>query len=338
MANTVTVAPTIGHAVLATQAGVGAAPGFDAVDLRRMIQAASGAQEGVFDATGWKVTQRGAGANMTVDVAANVGLAQIDGDAVAFQSRYVISPHSAVINLDIAANSSGNPRLDQIILDVRDTTHDGSGSNDARCRVLQGTATSGATLDNRSGAAALPGGAIRLADVLVANGAASITNAVIRDRRLWARGFNARVKRTQNAGGGSDYTTTSGSMVDVDATNLALRLECSGAPVRIGLVARPFTNTAGSGYGMQLRTVMDGAQVDGAHSQPTNHNSATNADLASGRIYEVTFAPAAGTHLFKLQWMVAIGGTALLGATATNALFWTLEEMAGRPFTDNGTA
>lgn len=142
----------------------------------RQLQADEVMQEGIANFGDYAVTQRAAGANMSVDIAA--GKAFVQGDAVARQGYYHVV-NDAVINAAIAANASGNPRLDQIILRAYDSTDAAQGTDVPAIEVLQGTPTAAATLANRSGAAALPQTALRLADVLVANGAASIANASI---------------------------------------------------------------------------------------------------------------------------------------------------------------
>lgn len=178
---TTTVSPGLGHAPSFTQQGTGASPGYDAIDRRRAI---AGFERGEGAATfgSFRVVQRGAGANMSVDIGQDDG-AWVRGDAVALQALYYVAPHNATINETITTADATNPRLDQVILEIQDNVHDGSTANIARTRVVAGTPTSGATIDNRTGAAALPGSALLLADVLVPAGAASITNATIRDRR-----------------------------------------------------------------------------------------------------------------------------------------------------------
>jgi hypothetical protein len=138
-----------------TQQGVGSTPGYDAIDARRFWGVA--VQEGVITAGSYEVTQRGAGANLSVDIAASTGDgALVQGDAVTAQGLYFVAPHTAVINEAITTANATNPRIDQVVLEIKDTTHDASGSNLAQTRVVTGTATGGATLDNRTGAAALP--------------------------------------------------------------------------------------------------------------------------------------------------------------------------------------
>lgn len=183
---TTTIAPSLGHGVLMTQAGTGTSPGFDAIDVRRMTLSQQG--EGVSTYESWRVRQRGASANMSVDIGADE-VAYVRGDAVALQAPYAVAPHSATINEAITTADPTNPRLDMVILELKDATHDASGFNVAQTRVVAGTPTAGATLDNRNGAAAMPASAILLADVIVAANDTSITDAEIRDRRPFVSGI-----------------------------------------------------------------------------------------------------------------------------------------------------
>lgn len=169
---------------------------YTAWDIRRMFDASPGG-EGVAGYEDFRVMQRQAGANMSVDVGKTaVGLMQawVRGDARGGQGLYAVDnidraaptadTYVAQLNDTITSNASGNPRLDQVVLEVLDQQHAGS-SNLAQIRVVAGTPTAAATLDNRNGAAALPANCLLLADVLVASGAASIVTADIRDRRAF---------------------------------------------------------------------------------------------------------------------------------------------------------
>lgn len=93
--------------------------------------------------------------------------------------------NDAAKTVTATANASGNPRIDQVIATVNDTTY-GEGTDNWVLSVLAGTATVGATLANLTGAAALPDNSIRLAYVLVPNGfAGPFVNAThILDARL----------------------------------------------------------------------------------------------------------------------------------------------------------
>ena len=148
----------------------------------------------------FRVMPRQAGSNMQVDVGkTGVGLMEafVPGSSRTGQGIYectnidwtspTTSSYSAQITVDVASNASGNPRIDMVVLEVLDAQHSGA-SNVQQIRVVAGTATVGATLENRTGAAAQPANTILLADILVPNGAAAIDNGaggVIRDRRPW---------------------------------------------------------------------------------------------------------------------------------------------------------
>jgi hypothetical protein len=311
---TTTIAPSLGHNAL-TQQGAGTTPGYDAIDFRRLATAAL--QEGVTAGGACMVTQRGAGANMSVDIAASTGdtasgvAAVIQGDSVSFQSLYPVPPHSGVINETISAAHATLPRIDSIILELKDNAHDASGSNLAQTRVLTGTATSGATLDNRTGAVALPVNALLLADVLVGAAVSSITNAVIRDRRKWARG--AYYSAIITAG---DYTITSSSAA-IDSVRMSKRIECSGAPVRVRLNAAVDLSTSQQ---MALFLFVDGVSV----YQFTVTSSATLTTTAPS--LDVTYQPAAGSHTFA--WFAQMAtGTGTVHASAFGAAVFEIEEL-----------
>lgn len=140
--------------------------------------------EGVMGQADFRVSQRGAGANMSVDIAA--GAAIVRGDSIARQGLYHVV-NDATINAAVSANASGNPRIDIVTVQCSDSTDSGSGTDVSTINVIAGTPTGGATLDNRSGAAAIPNNQLHLADVLVANGAVSILDASIRSRRPFGK-------------------------------------------------------------------------------------------------------------------------------------------------------
>lgn len=182
---TTTIDPALGNGPF-TQQGVGSSPGYDAIDVRRLTTD-PGLGEGVTSYGSFRVSQRGAGATMSVDINMD-DFAYVRGDAITHQGLYKVAPHQATINETIGAADGSNPRIDRVVLEVKDHEHDASGSSLAQVRVVAGTATSGATLDNLTGAAAVPSSALLLADVLVAASDTSITDAEIRDRRPFVAG------------------------------------------------------------------------------------------------------------------------------------------------------
>lgn len=184
---TTVVSPSLGSGLPFTQLGKGTSPGFDAIDVRRSDSV--GLSEAPLSMGSYVVSQRGAGANMSVDIAANAGNGVVvQGDAVTAQGRYVVPPHSAVINEAIAAADPTNSRIDRVVLEIKDSVHDASGLNQAQVRVITGTPTGGATAENGTGAAAEPASAITLAFVQVDAAVGSIVNAKIKDMRPKRRG------------------------------------------------------------------------------------------------------------------------------------------------------
>jgi hypothetical protein len=177
---TTTLVPALGHGPL-TQSGTGSTPGYDAIDARRWVSDPD-LGEGVTTYGSFRVSQRAAGANLSVDINMD-DFAYVRGDAVTHQALYKAPPHASTINETITTADATNPRIDRVILELKDTTHDASGSNLFQTRVVTGTPTGGATLDNLTGAGAVPSSALLLADVLVAATDTAISNAEIRDRR-----------------------------------------------------------------------------------------------------------------------------------------------------------
>lgn len=159
--------------------------------LRRVTDQLVGV--GVLDLNSFRVRQRVAGAAGSVDVtdAATVSKAFVRGSSTTEQGTYLVhnvAPSTgtidAIYNVDIAVGDATNPRIDQVYLCVEDAQHAGS-NNQATIRVVAGTATGGATLDNRTGVGAAPAGmsSILLADILQPATNTNVLTANIRDRR-----------------------------------------------------------------------------------------------------------------------------------------------------------
>lgn len=192
--------------------------------FRYQVEAGAPIQEGVMTSAAMAVTAA-AGGGMRVDIAAGSALVKGDtGSPVTGLSHglYLVANDASVANaVTLTGSHATLPRLDQIVLRVRDSTDLASGADDALFEVLTGTATSGATLDNRNGAAALTNDRLRLADVLVPAASSAVTAGNVRDRRTRSRGNLVR------AANGSDLTTTSSTTV------ATLSGEFSGASQRI---------------------------------------------------------------------------------------------------------
>lgn len=310
-----TIDPPLGEAPLFVAGGVATTTGYSAIDLRLALGVAL--QEGAVEALAYKVMERLSGAAMFVEIDADAGSCVVQGDYVTGQGLYPVPPHSANIVEEIAAADVTNPRIDQVVLEVLDNVHDASGGNLARVRVIAGTPTGGATLDNRTGAAALPSSCMRLADVLVGAGVTSIVTANIRDRRTWARGASKTISRTANASATNDYTSTSSTPAAIDATNLSPRIECSGTPVKIALRGL-FAALTNPGT-VSLR--VDGALVDGGprFDIPTDANNSP--------AFEWVTTPAAGTHVIAPFYHIQTSGTITAFARSDIPLLLTVEEV-----------
>lgn len=164
--------------VLAMQAGGGdSAIPYSALDVRALFDALV-PTEGVIGATSLKVSQRAAGADFSVDVAA--GFAMILGDDVALQGKYLCL-NTAVVNLAIPTPPVSGSRIHRVIARVKDKLHNGSWSTyEWTLEVLP---------DVGSGTPALPDSAITLALVTVAVAQANVSDANINHQRpnalLW---------------------------------------------------------------------------------------------------------------------------------------------------------
>lgn len=127
--------------------------------------------KGVVGPNDLKVTQRGAGANMSVDVAA--GMVVITGDSVAFQGKYV-ARNTAAYNVTITTAPTSGTRTDIIVAKLLDKQADGGTQY-----AWQPVALAGTTV--------VPPSAVFLAQISVGANVASITNTVISDQRALAR-------------------------------------------------------------------------------------------------------------------------------------------------------
>lgn len=293
--------------------------------LRLMLEMAC--QEGVWGANDMDVTPAAAG-GMRVDIAAGVALVKGDsgtpGTGIS-QGLYMQVNDASIANaVTLTAAHASLPRIDQIILQLNDSSDLGSGSNTPAFSVVTGTATSGATLDNRTGAAALPNNALRLADILVPAASSSVTAGNVRDRRPWARGAHMYLPGTK----AGNYTQASGVVSSI----LSGRIELSGAPVLLTSYAEMMPSAVPLGMSAQIyvtppagaATLINGEQV-------------TQRGAASDRFPlhpADTYVPsAAGSHLFELR-VGNSGGTTSSTLNAAGEYPW-LDVREGQPNANN---
>jgi microcystin-dependent protein len=137
------------------------------------MQLAQQWDEGVLSATSCKVTQRGAGANFSVDVA--IGDFIIGGDDQSLQGSYM-GRVTATENAVIGAAPGSNSRYDLVTLRVNDPNAGGNAGNTVTVVVVAGTAASSPVVP------ALPASSIPIAIVgPIATATPSITTSLIHD-------------------------------------------------------------------------------------------------------------------------------------------------------------
>lgn len=260
---------------------------------------------------------------LTVDSATQVTVAAGHAYVRNAAGLLVRTTPAATVLAAIPPASASNFRLDQVVE-----------SSAGVVTRLAGTQGLGVTLANRTDAAAIPAGSQLLHDILVTSAGVLIAN--VRDRRPWACGAYSRTVRNANAAAGNDYTTTSATFVEVDATNLKPRVECSGVPVKVnlnGAISHSLSNAR-----IAIGPAIDGAFSDGAAgngSQFIQHTYATATASLRG-VTEWTFIPTPGSHQFSLLWTTVDGGTASLWARAAVPLELIVKEIV-RPNANNGT-
>jgi len=146
---------------------------------RAFLALLAGGAEGVLATSGigtMAVTQRAAGANMSVDVAA--GICVVFGDENNVQGLYGCA-NDATKNVVIAAADATNPRRDLIVARVRDAFYSGA-TNAWALEVVQGTPAASPSDP------AMPNNAICLARVTVGAAVSSIVTGNIADLRPFA--------------------------------------------------------------------------------------------------------------------------------------------------------
>jgi len=163
------------------------------------------------------VSQRAAGANMSVDVAS--GRAMVRG---------MVAELTATDNLTIAANSSGSTRIDRIVVQV--ALSGAASTHTITLEVLQGTPGAGAPALTQTATT----WEMSLAQVSVADGASSITNANITDERAYGDEFHSLAQ----AAGDLVYGSASGRVARLPVGSASQVLTVSGGlPVWAGLSA-----------------------------------------------------------------------------------------------------
>lgn len=152
---------------------------YNAGEYRRWLHRVHKGRAAIFGEGHLLVSQRAAGANLSVDVAAGACLVKgTESTSGATKQGLYLFNEEAVTNLAIAAGGA-SARTDLVIVRVRDSEYSGA-VNSAVLEVVQGV--------GGGGVPALPANSFELARIAVGIGAASIVNANITDRRSESSG------------------------------------------------------------------------------------------------------------------------------------------------------
>ena len=309
------ISPAIGvqggsHSALSFRQLASALVGADVVTFTGGVSAV-GMGHGLVRPGHLAVTQNGT-PNMSVNVAA--GTALVNGTSVLAQGVYAVT-NDAQVNLAIATADATNPRRDLVCLQVRDTTADGSGFNDARLFVVTGTPAA-SPVDPT-----VPAGCLVLARVQVNALATSIVNATITALPQLARGSNWNVPWGQIAY--AQVTTGQGGITAVtDLTGLTVTFTAiAGRRYRTSFYGIVTASVASDAVGVNITT---GANANVQTSQAVVGVAEFGYSLGASVIESLS----AGSHTRKLRMVRNAGsGTCLLNADATFPAFILVEDI-----------
>ena len=249
-----------------------------------------------------------AGAGMTVNVAA--GSAWVLNYGTGNVGWYHVT-NDAPVNVAVTAANGTNPRIDQLCLRIPDSV-DGGATPPSRGEffVQAGTATTGATLANRTGTAAPANNALRLADILVPAASGSISGANIRDRRPWARGAALRYLFT-----GGDFTNSSSTP---SAMGTSQRIEFTGLPVKVSMWGCLQSATALQGVRLRFQTTTYGGSDSTFSDFGGRYYSYTVpvANVGQDFSFEHEWTPPAGSYLVRMAVSSGTGGVTVRAGTS----------------------
>ncbi len=278
-----------------------------AQEFRQMLRAGltvsdgAGGTQGVTSAASYAVTQRGAGANFSVDVAS--GLAYVVGDDVTSQGTYVCW-NDGTVNVATPSAPGSGTQIHRLVLQVQDKLNNGAWTGyTAALTVLA---------DTGSGTPGEPNSAITLALISIASGQASVLNANITDARQRV-GPVAAVKAADLA---RTHATTPAD--DTESGGLGLQLLNLAAGATYGVEGIVFyKGGSGAGEGDLAFTWRTSAGSGGKYDAP---RTGTNGSLQVGQSYAWSETHSAQTTGTSNPLSVQVRGTFKTGGTAPQFL------------------
>jgi hypothetical protein len=178
-------------------------------------------------------------------------------------------------------------------------------------------------------AEAAPAGAVagklRIRDVVIKNTAGVYSIEAQRDRRPWAKGALAAVRKRYAEGENPSNVVVAYAAM----TALNQRVECSGAPVEVTFHATAY-NESGAGIGSNFW--VDGALLEEANNQLGVLVTGTKA-IPGSIGFRAVIEPGAGSHLFQPVFEPRSTGTAVISNGNTTS--FVVRELLGTA--NNGT-
>jgi hypothetical protein len=218
-------------------------------------------------------------------------------------------------SLNVAAANGSNPRVDLVCANVQDT---GSGAF-CQVEILTGTATTGATLTNLTGAPALPTASIALAYVLVPTSATSIITADIGDKRAYVAPPGC-IPQIANAAAAPAVPATQ-MMYDVATGTIVQGTGTAGSIGSIGFTGvggYQIVNTSTGGEGNTPGTPSSDPWGIGWGQIGGGGKGSSNTDGSFATEMSVAFT-ADGTSDYEIhwKWQLAIPAEAFAGGSDT---------------------
>ncbi len=255
-----------------------------------------GGTQGVTSAGSFAVTQRGAGANFSVDVAS--GLAYVVGDDVTGQGTYVCW-NDGTVNVATPSAPGSGTQIHRLVLQVQDKLNNGAWTGYTGALTV--------LADTGSGTPAEPNSAITLALISIASGQASVLNANITDSRQRV-GPVAAVKTADLA---RTHATTPTDDPDLQLLGLA-----AGATYGVeGIIF--YKGGSGAGEGDLAFTWRTSAGSGGKYDAP---RTGTNGSLQAGQSYAWSETHSAQTTGTSNPLSAQVRGTFKTGGTAPQFL------------------
>lgn len=157
-----------------------------------------------------------------------------------------------------------------------------------------------------------------------ATGPTGVTGATGATGPTGATGASALAGAATKQVTGTDYTTTSSTFADVDATNLSSTITTGARRVRVTLTGH--MNISSAAQAMSFDIAIDGTRQGDATNGSWVVRNNSNGAVTRSFVF-VSAALSAASHTIKLQWKVSGGATATLFRNAVVPLDWTVEEI-----------